>query len=224
MVPLALLTVALVFLSLGGAGLLAVRMDRVGKTTFLFLVWNLVLAWIPFLLARFVAAVHGRRGPRLLLWPLGAAWLIFLPNAPYIVTDFVHLGRARGAPLWFDATLIGTFAVTGLVLGLTSLFVVHRVVEARAGRLAGWVVAVGSLALSAVGTYLGRYRRFNSWDLVTDPHSLLAVVWQRALDPFGNPLLLRFGLTMSALLLSSYLVAWILGRRVLRPIASRPGR
>jgi uncharacterized membrane protein len=218
---LAVLTLALVALSLAAVGLLAVRIDRVGEPTFVFLTWNLFLAWIPFLLSLSVAAVHGRGGPRPLLWVLGAGWLLFLPNAPYILTDFIHLGRAGGAPLWFDAALICTFATTGLALGLGSLLVVHHVVEARAGRVVGWAVALSSLVLSAIGIYLGRFPRFNSWDVVTNPHTLVPVVLQRLADPLGNTFLLRFGMVMSTLLLASYLVAWVLGRGLLGPIRGR---
>ena len=220
---LAGLAMALVALSVGAVGLLAVRIDRVGELAFTFLTWNLFLAWVPFLLSLGVAAVHRRGGPRVLLWILGAGWLLFLPNAPYILTDFIHLGRAGGAPLWFDAALIGSFAATGLVLGLASLLVVHYVVEARAGRVVGWIFAVSSLVLSAVGVYLGRFPRFNSWDVVTDPYVLVAVVLQRLADPLGNPFLLRFGVAMSAVLLGCYLVAWILGRGILGPVRG-PGR
>ena len=148
------LTIALAVLSLAAAGLLVVRMDPVGELAFVFLRWNLFLAWIPFVLSLGVAAVHARGGPRPLLWVLGAGWLLFLPNAPYILTHFIHLGPVGGAPLWFSAALIGTFAATGLALGLASLLIVHQVVEARAGRLVGWVVAVSSLVLSAIGIYL----------------------------------------------------------------------
>ncbi|GAA3636064.1 DUF1361 domain-containing protein [Microlunatus ginsengisoli] len=214
----------LVALSVASVALLAVRIDRVGEPAFVFLTWNLFLAWIPFVLALCVAAVHRSGGPRPLLWLLGAGWLLFLPNAPYILTDFIHLGRIGGAPLWFDAALIGSFAATGLALGLTSLLVVHRVVEARSGRLVGWLVAVGSLLLCAIGIYLGRYPRFNSWDVLTDPHSLLAVVLQRLADPLGNPFLLRFGVLMSALLLCSYLIAWVLGRGLAGPVAALSGK
>ena len=220
---LAGLTIALVCLTLAAAVLLAVRMDQVGEPVFVFLSWNLFLAWIPFVLAPCVAGIHVRGGPRLLLWLFAAGWLLFLPNAPYILTDFIHLGKAGGAPLWFDAALIGTFAAAGLALGLASLLVVHHVVEARAGRVVGWVVAVSSLVLSAIGIYLGRFPRFNSWDVVTDPHGLSAVVLQRLADPLGNPFLLRFGVLMSALLLGSYLLTWAIGRGLLRPVRD-PGR
>jgi uncharacterized membrane protein len=213
---LAGLSLGLVVLSLAAVGLLAVRIDRVGEPAFVFLTWNLFLAWIPFVLSLCMAAVHGRGGPRPLLWVLGAGWLLFLPNAPYILTDFIHLGRMCGAPLWLDATLIGTFATTGLALGLGSLLVVHHIVEARAGRVVGWAVAVSSLVLSAIGIYLGRFPRFNSWDVVSDPHSLVPVVLQRLADPLGNAFLLRFAVVMSTLLLASYLVAWVLERRLFR--------
>ncbi len=217
---LAGLAIALAVLSGAAAGLLAVRVGRVGEPAFVFLTWNLFLAWVPFVLSLGVAAVHGRGGPRLLLWLLGACWLLFLPNAPYILTDFIHLGRVGGAPLWFDAALIGTFAATGLGLGLASLLVVHHVVEARAGRVVGWTVAVGSLVLSAIGIYLGRFPRFNSWDVLTDPYGLVAVVLQRLADPFGNPFLLRFAVLMSALLLGAYLLIWVLRRGLLGPVSA----
>ena len=221
---LAALTAILGLSSVAAIWLLEVRIDKFGQHAFRFLVWNLFLAWIPYVLALGLAAVHDRGGPRPVLWLLGAGWLLFLPNAPYILTDFVHLGRFGGVPLWFDAALIGTFAGTGLVLGLASLLIVHRVVEARAGRVVGWLVAVGSLLLSAVGVYLGRFPRFNSWDVLTDPDSLVSVVLHRATDPLGNPFLLRFGVIMSGLLLCSYLMAWIIGRGLVGPVRGRLAR
>ncbi len=212
---LAALALVLVVLTLAAAGLLAVRIDWVREPAFVFLTWNLFLAWIPFVLSLCVAAVHGRGGPRPLLWVLAAAWLLFLPNAPYILTDFIHLKGVGGAPLWFDTALIGTFAAAGLALGLASLLVVHHVVEARAGRVVGWAVAVSSLVLSAIGIYLGRFPRFNSWDVVTNPRGLVTVVLQRLADPFGNAFLLRFGLATSTVLVVSYLLTWLLGRSLL---------
>ena len=87
--------------------------------------------------------------------------------------------------------------------------------------MVGWVFAVGSLVLSAVGVYLGRFPRFNSWDVLTDPSGLVTVVLQRLADPLGNPFLLRFGAAMVAVLVGCYLVAWILRRGILGPVRGR---
>ncbi len=192
--------------------LLSLHADRVGTTGFGFLPWNLFLAWIPFVFAIGVVAVHRLRGPRPLLWLLAAGWLLFLPNAPYIVTDFVHLENADGVRLWYGAGLIGAFAAIGLALGLVSLLVVHQVIEARTGRIVGWTVALGSLVLSAVGVYLGRFPRFNSWDVLTDPDGLFSTIVSRLRDPLGNPLLVRFSLGMSIALIGCYVAVWLLGR------------
>ncbi len=215
---LVVLTVVLLLVSLAAVGLILVRADRVGQPAFSFLGWNLFLAWIPYLLALCVAGGYRRGAPRTLLWLLGVTWLIFLPNAPYILTDFIHLGRTGGAPLWFDAVLIGSFGLAGLSLGLASLLVVHHVVEASAGARAGWLLATGSLVLSALGIYLGRFPRFNSWDLITDPGGLATVILGRLADPFGNPFLLRFAAGMSIVLLLSYLVFWVVKRGLWGPV------
>ena len=116
--------------------LLAFRMSYPHGSDYRFLAWNLFLAWIPFVLA-VVLYDSDRRGVRTaLLVGLGAAWLLFLPNAPYIVTDFIHVGRVSGAPIWFDASMTASFAGVGLVLGLGSVILVQGVIErhTRKGR------------------------------------------------------------------------------------------
>jgi hypothetical protein len=120
--------------------LLAVRARYPHGRDFEFLTWNLFLAWIPFVLA---VVLHdgARRGRGLVfLGTVGAVWLLFLPNAPYIVTDFVHVGRVTGVPVWYDAAMIASFAVVGLVLGLVSILLVQGVVERRFGAAVGWLM------------------------------------------------------------------------------------
>lgn len=211
---LGLLTALLVVGSLVAAGLQNVRADRTGAPVFAFLFWNLFLAWVPYLLALALLSLDRARAPGWLLALPGIVWLLFLPNAPYILTDFVHLGAVPGAPLWFDALLIGAFAATGLLLGLASVLLVHHVVAERLGATAGWVLAIGTLALSSIGIYLGRFPRFNSWDVITNPQGLVQVVLYRLADPFGNPFLLTFAATMTAGLVASYLVTWAVGQAV----------
>jgi uncharacterized membrane protein len=154
------------------------------------LVWNLFLAWIPLVLALIVYDGARRGWPAGTLAAVGLGWLLFLPNAPYIVTDLKWLGRYDTGTHWFDPVLIGGAAAIGLVLGFLSLYLVQAVVVSRLGRLAGWMLAFGALAASGVGVYLGRFERWNSWDVFTEPTRVVGQLAQAALDPLahGRPL------------------------------------
>ena len=150
------------------------------------LVWNLFLAWVPFVLA-LVLYDGARRAARPgTLAALGAAWLLFLPNAPYIVTDAKWLGEYAGGTLWYDAGLIATAATIGLALGFVSLYLVQGVVTGRFGHLTGWAIAWAALALSGVGVYLGRFQRWNSWEVVTEPTTIVGQLAAAALDPLAH--------------------------------------
>src|SRR5439155_15195728 len=100
---------------------------------FRFLIWNLILASIPLLLALLVYDRYRRGTPLLRLTPLLVLWLLFLPNAPYIVTDFVHLSATSRAPLWLDGVELSAFAWTGMLLGFVSLYLLHAVARHRFG-------------------------------------------------------------------------------------------
>ena len=111
------------------------------------------------------------------------AWLVFLPNAPYVLTDFIHLGAEHRQ---FDAILLASFAFTSLALGFASLLLVQLVVTRAAGAAIGWFVALSSILAASVGIYLGRVLRLNSWDVVQRPGHLAEIVLARLEDPFGN--------------------------------------
>src|SRR6266542_5618884 len=96
--------------SLFCVGLVGLRVIETGDSTFSGLIWNLFLAWIPFVLAVVVYDGWRRRRAAGALVVLGALWLLFFPNAPYIVTDFVHLERTGDAPYWYDALTVSAFA------------------------------------------------------------------------------------------------------------------
>ena len=201
---------ALIGLSAFCVALVVVRASATGTQLWTWLVWNLVLAWVPFLLALAVYDGHRRRAPRTLLAPLSALWLVFFPNAPYILTDFVHLDQPLAAPLWFDALMIASFAFTGLLLGYASLYLMQAVVRARFGAIAGWGAALGALAVSSVGIYLGRFVRVNSWDVVANPDALYGIARPRLEDPLGNPELIAVSLLFTAFLSVTYLVLYSL--------------
>jgi uncharacterized membrane protein len=145
-----------------------VRIRYSGELFYGFMGWNLFLAWIPLglaLLCRW-AAFSGRRRTSL---ALSALWLLFFPNAPYLLSDFVHLGHRTPVPLWWDGLMLAAFAGTGLGLGLLSLDLIRSAWQELAGRTLSWLGVLTALALSSVGVFLGRVFRFNSWDAFIHP-------------------------------------------------------
>jgi uncharacterized membrane protein len=204
-----------VLLALGAAsavclGLELARERRYDAYDFRFLIWNLILAWIPLLLALAVYDRYRRGTPVLPLAPALVLWLLFLPNAPYIVTDFVHLSARSPAPLWLDGVEVSAFAWTGMLLGFVSLYLVHAVARHRVGPRAAWLGVLGVLALVSAGVYLGRVKRWNSWDLLTQPGGRLAQLDAHLADPasLGRALGATVGLTV--LLALAYLVFFVL--------------
>ena len=189
-------------------GALVARWLYTDSGTYKFLSWNLFLAWIP--VAAAVVVYDGqRRGVRLSqLLPFAALWLLFLPNAPYLLTDFVHLGSSDEAPIWFDIVLFGSFAWTGMLLGFLSIFVMQGVVRRAFGRVWGWVLVGVSLALSSFGIYLGRSLGWNSWDFLVRPRALLEDIWARLVDPLAYPRGVGMTLALTAVLWTGYLTLY----------------
>jgi uncharacterized membrane protein len=169
------------------AALLVLRVVRSGSYTFVFLTWNLFLAAVPFAAAALLETLNRRRGWLPLQWGAFLLWLLFLPNAPYIITDLMHLKARPPVPLWYDVLLLISCAGTGLLFGYASVLMVQRVVERRFRRVTGWVVAVSTLVLSAYGIYLGRFLRFNSWEAITDPLPLFSDMLAHLTDPMQHP-------------------------------------
>jgi uncharacterized membrane protein len=135
-------------------------------------------------MAYFVSFAKKRRYVLITVPFAAMLWLLFFPNAPYILTDLQHLSHPYGgAPIWFDMLLINWFAWTGLLLGIFSLFLMQDLVRRTLGRWAGWGFVLSVSALSGLGIYLGRFLRWNSWDLLLRPLDLLWELIQYALNP-----------------------------------------
>jgi uncharacterized membrane protein len=110
--------------------------------------------------------------------------LIFFPNAPYILTDLQHLAKeTSSAPVWYDVIVMVWFSWTGLLLGLVSLYLMHDIVHRTFGRWLGWSFVFFVSGLSSFGVYLGRFVRFNSWDLLGDPKEIVVTILGLAIDP-----------------------------------------
>jgi uncharacterized membrane protein len=192
--------------------MVAVRISATGSLNYFNLVWNLVLAWIPLGLALILydGARRGVAGRWLL--SIGALWLLFLPNAPYLTTDLKYVRELGGAPVWYDAVMTGAAAFTGLALGFLSLFLVHAVAQRRFGAMWAWVSVWAILLVSSVGVFLGRFQRFNSWDVFTDPGAIVSDLAKGASDPLNYPKVIAVTIVFSAFLLGGYAVFYALAR------------
>jgi uncharacterized membrane protein len=203
-----------VLVGLGGASALCLALELAREhryaADFHFLVWNLILAWAPLILALLVYDGYRRGGTLVRLAPALALWLLFLPNAPYIVTDFVHLSARSRAPLWFDGVEVSAFAWTGMLLGFVSLYLVHAVLRHRLGAPTGWCVVLGVLALASMGVYLGRVKRWNSWDALTKPGARVAELQAHVGDPATLARGLGVTVVVTGLLAAAYLVFYVL--------------
>lgn len=158
-----------------------------GQTEYVFFVGNLLLAWIPYALAHILIR-RTKSGPfGILAWLLSFSWLIFLPNTFYLLTDFAHLplygvdsfallyqGTLEHSWLWFDLILIGACVWAGMLLGFLSVKAIHEVLLKRVSEKTAAACIVLVLTLAAIGIYLGRVARFNSWEIVSNPWGLVS--------------------------------------------------
>lgn len=199
---------ALLLASALSCGLLVVRRycgDRAGLGLF---VWNLFLAWVPLGAALVFYGLAANRNRRWLpRFGAGLVWFLFFPNAPYIVTDLVHLHPRPPVPYWYDIILIVAFVQTGLFVGYLSLYLMQEVVRAWLGRWCGWAFALGMLALGGFGIYLGRFLRWNSWDALLDPLDTIRHA-ARVANPWNNPQSLAFSATFFGFSLVCYLIVY----------------
>jgi len=183
--------------------LLLFRMFYTGSIQFIFLGWNLFLAFIPWLLSVLLPAfaVRGKWAGILTM----LAWLLFVPNTFYILTDLIHLDMNVGMPLWFDLALLLSFAWTGLLFGIYSISNVETVLELQLGRPPGLFFLLPVMALNGLGVYVGRYLRFNSWDVLANPLALTRDIFDLFLHPLSNKLDLGMILCYTGLMTVMYL-------------------
>ncbi|MDX2001343.1 MAG: DUF1361 domain-containing protein [Chitinophagales bacterium] len=151
---------------------------------YFFLNWNLLLAFIPYVVALMLpdTSASSKRYGLVLL----GVWLLFFPNTFYIITDLFHLRHVRSVPLWFDTLLIVSYAWNGIVLGCLSLRRVQVYLRIVYGELLAFMGTIAFLMLASFGIYLGRYQRWNSWDIIAQPVGLFWEIFQMLRHPFHH--------------------------------------
>jgi uncharacterized membrane protein len=149
------------------------------------LIWNLFLAWIPFILAYVAHAISWRRTwLYLVILVITFLWLIFFPNAPYMLTDLQDLARrASEAPLWYDVIIVVWCSWTAMLLGVVSLYLMQDIVQRTFSRRVGWIFVFVISALSSFGIYIGRFARLNSWEILQSPTETALEILGIVIDP-----------------------------------------
>jgi uncharacterized membrane protein len=160
-----------------------------GTLHYFFMPWNLFLGFVPLFFSRLLRQYPAVSKSNFLLLLVACLWLLFFPNAPYMLTDLFHLRSRVGMPMWYDLLFILSFAWTGLMAGFVSLWDIEQLVlrknimdEKYIPRISGALLFVASF-----GIYLGRYLRWNSWDLFVQPFPLMKDIADRFLHPFHHP-------------------------------------
>ena len=150
------------------------------------LLWNLFLAAVPLLWSS--AFRWSFEGRRFLLSPVFfVLWLLFFPNAPYLLTDLIHLGPRPDIPVWSVLFMLLSCAGTGTMLGYLSLGDIHGAIEQKLGKATGWTVAVLSLMLCGFGIYVGRFLHWNSWNAFNHPIRLFYSLSGQFSNPGTSP-------------------------------------
>lgn len=200
---------ALGLMTLFSVGLLVVGAVQNGELLHGYLAWNLFLAWIPFGLALWLARTLRRK-----LWSsweallVSVAWVGFLPNSFYMVSDFIHLVDIQPAYVLYGAVTFTSFILTGLMLGMASVYIVHVEFLKRVSPLGAAGLVAALLLLSSGAIYIGRDLRWNTWDVLLSPLGLLFDVSERLLHPSQYPQVLAVVLPFFILLSGLYFVVW----------------
>ena len=196
-------------LSLVNIILFNLRVLITGSTRYSFIPWNLALAWVSLVLA-IVLARNLKHRP----WSdwqnllLSAAWLAFLPNAWYVLTDFIHVFPNAEISQLYDIILVSLLVFTGFALGFASLFLVHRELLRRFSPARSYLVIEGVILIASFAIYIGRDLRWNSWDVIANPGVLINVS-DKIIDPFGSPRSITVTALFFTLISSLYLAFWI---------------
>lgn len=181
--------------------LIAFRSLYFKQTEFLFYFWNLFLAIIPLLLSR---QLHKWKKLNVAIIPVLVCWLLFLPNAPYIITDIFHFYERAPIPMWFDLLLVTSAAWNGLMLGIISIMQVEQFLRLHFSSLKVNLSMMAIILSCAYGIYIGRFLRFNTWDVVTNTNSLIHQITRSFIYPKQHLSIWAFTLFFGALLWLAY--------------------
>jgi uncharacterized membrane protein len=183
------------------------RLDLWGTTNLLYLIWNLFLAWVPYLISLYFIKKDTSTSNFVLFFIL---WILFFPNAPYLVTDVLHIVSSLPALLWYDSLLLFFFGWIGLLLGMLSLLHVHQYIKMHMSQLFSEIMVLIICFVSSFGVYLGRFERWNSWDIVANPLHLIKDSFYIGTGLIHNGAPLSFIFVFTVFMCCSYKTIYVL--------------
>jgi uncharacterized membrane protein len=203
------ITTALLVFTVFCFGMEFTRMYRSCSLSYIFLVWNLVLAWVPYLLSLKFMQYDLKRQT---IAPLGVLfiWILFLPNGPYIITDLLHLRLREPIPMWYDVLLVSTVAWNGLLLTMLSVGNIHRKLQQYFSPFKLWAGLFILFFSAGYGIYVGRFLRLNSWDFFLRPVRLLHYTLLDVIHPFHHTTAVWVTVLIGIILSFSYAIFYLI--------------
>lgn len=174
---ISILTLSMVF----SIVLLMIRMKLNHSFFYLFLVWNLFLAVIPYAITTYLISLKNIKKISLLFY--GGIWLLFLPNAPYIITDLLHLRLSNIHFMWLDVLLVTSFAFNGMMLFFLSLMDMETILKKYLNKKNIYHILHFVCIITGFGMYLGRFLRYNSWEIIQHPSALFTDIINIIIQP-----------------------------------------
>ncbi|MDB5248222.1 MAG: hypothetical protein JWQ40_2616 [Segetibacter sp.] len=181
--------------------LLVFRLFYWGRIAFTFYPWNFFLAIIPLLLSRTLYKWNKLNVKSITVL---LCWLLFLPNAPYIITDIFHFREREPVTKWYDLLLVTSAAWNGLIIGIVSLLQVEEFLQKHLSLIKVRIAMFISIIACSFGIYLGRFLRFNSWDIFTNTDRLMHSLAFQFLHPQENIKTWAFTVLFAAMLALVY--------------------
>jgi uncharacterized membrane protein len=185
-----------------------------GRPSYFFLNWNLLLAAVPWLISLIISSNFVRKRSKILTAVLFFIWLLFFPNAPYIITDLYYLRNHPERMFWYDLIMLLMFAWTGLLLGFLSLDKIKESLAGKLSRVKSAIIICVLLFICAFGVYLGRGMRWNSWEIFLEPRKFFLDVIDLFINPMGHGSTWLFTFLMGIFLNISYWTLKIICLRV----------
>lgn len=193
--------------------LFALRVLDSGTMRYWFLIWNLILAWLPLVFAvLLVKRLKTKRWLQPINILLSVAWLVFLPNSFYLVSDLIHLQTNPDVSVLYDAVLFTSFIFNGFLGGFISLYLIHQELLKRLSQKAVNFVIAGILLACSFAIHVGRVLRWNTWDLFLHPSGLIFDVSEQIVNDAAQSRAFVTTISFFLMLGGMYVAIWQFAR------------